>query len=194
MIISKKRPQNQLSSNQVCSIASEIELPKGLQGNLVTLKEMSKMAHYRKGHPLIRQFAINIINSYDTESHNHIAEAKAIGDFVKKNFRYVKDASGIEQIHDPLTMLDQLQRGVARADCDDMALFIASLLLSIGIKPKFRCIRYKSMEGNYNHIYVVVYDNDSPYSKAQRIVLDAIVKDKPIGYELSQVSGDEFNV
>ena len=49
------------------------------------------------------------------------------------------------------------------------------------------------MFGNYNHIYVVVYERN-PYKEIQRVVLDCILKDKPIGTEVPHASGKEFEV
>jgi hypothetical protein len=154
---------------------------------------MKKIARDKAGDPTVRRLAINILNSYNTQSHNYLDEAWAIGDYVKRKVRYVRDANGIEQIHDPLTLIDQLERGIARADCDDMALLIATLLLSIGHKPKFRMARYKGYSGPYNHIYVVCYTHNGK-NKPKRLVLDAIIKDQPIGFEVPQASGNEIEI
>lgn len=191
---SRKLPQNQLGNREVPKSNTQ-KLPFGKAGNLETLKVMKKVARDRSGHPKIRQLAINIINQANTKSHNYICEAKAIGEWVKKHIAYVRDANGIEQLHDPLTMIDQIQRGVCRGDCDDMSLMIATLLLAIGGKPKFRCVRYQSGKAtdSFNHIYVVVYDKQYR-QKEQRVSLDAIIKDKPMGYEVKHLSGEEFDI
>jgi hypothetical protein len=153
---------------------------------------MKKVARERSGHPIVRKLALDIINYYNIDSHYYADEAKAIGTYVQKNVAYVKDPNGIEQLHDPLTMIEQIQRGVARGDCDDMALLVASLLLSIGHSPKFRVVRYESHFGPYNHIYVVDHTNNK--EKKQRVVIDCIIKDKPIGHEIPHKSGKEYPV
>lgn len=154
---------------------------------------MKKVARERAGHPTIRKLALNILNYYETESHDYVSEARAIGEYVQKKVRYVKDANGIEQLHDPLTIIDQIQRGIARADCDDMALLIATLLLAIGHAPKFRIVRYKDGSGAFNHIYVVDYAKNGPKGP-YRIVLDAIVKNKAIGFEVPHKTGEEIAI
>lgn len=152
---------------------------------------MGKLAHGRAAHPGLRDLAIEILNDYNTPSHDYKAEALAIGDFVKNNIRYVKDPKGVEQLTDPLTLLDQLHHNVARGDCDDIALFIATLLLSIGHDPYFRAVRYFDKSGPYQHIYVVDYpDNQSQ----NRVVLDGIIKNRPIGFEIAHISGKEYEV
>jgi len=67
------------------------------------------------------------------------------------------------------------------------------LLLSVGCQPYFRTVRYQGNFGPYNHIYVVVYEGNY-HSPKNRVVLDAILKDKPIGSELPHASGDEHKV
>lgn len=165
----------------------------GSKGNLQTVALMSKLAHARKAHPRVRTLALNILNEFGINSMNYIDEAKAIGTYVQRKLIYVRDADGVEQVHDPLTLIDQLERGVARADCDDMALLVATLLLSIGHRPMFRMVRYTSNFGPFNHIYVVDYTRNYNSSK-QRLPIDAIIKDKLIGFEVPHKSGKEIEV
>ena len=173
------------------------KLGSGKRGNLDTVKYMKQVAHQRKGHPKVRRLALAILESRfrPNDSHNYADEALAIGEYVQKNVRYVKDPMGIEYLQDPLMMIENLERGIAVGDCDDMSLFIATLLLSIGHQPYFRTVRYRGKAGPYNHIYVVVYEgNLINRGKKLRIPLDGIVKEKPIGFEVPHVSGDEYRV
>jgi hypothetical protein len=154
---------------------------------------MKRVARQRSSHPLVRQLALNILRSHKIASQNHADEALAIGRYVKEKVRYVKDIDSIEQLHDPLTMIDQIQRGVAMGDCDDMSLLIATLLLSIGIKPYFRIVRYRAGKGPFQHIYVVTYEKNWGKPRS-RIVLDAILKRQQMGYEVRHASGKEIKV
>lgn len=153
----------------------------GAAANLKTVDLMSEVAQARKSHPLVRQLALLILKEANVMSQNYIDEALAIGRFVQKNVRYVRDIEGIEQLHDPLTMIDQIKKGMSQGDCDDMSLLIAALLLSIGHQPYFAIVRYNP--GPWQHIYVVVYEKNWGKDK-QRIVLDAILKRDPIGTEV----------
>lgn len=118
-------------------------------------------------------------------------EAKVIGEFIQQKVRYVKDPYGIEQLHDPVMMIEHITRGTATGDCDDMTLLTATLLMSIGIVPKFRCVRYQTKTGHFNHIYLVVYEGRG-FGKKQRLAIDCIIKDKPIGYEVPHMSGRDY--
>lgn len=169
------------------------ELPDGERGNRSTVDFMKKIAKEKCNHPLIRQTAIQIINKAKTESHNHLDEAVAIGEYVQRNMKYMKDPVDQELLQDPVMIVEDMERGEARGDCDDMSLVIATLLLSLGIRPWFKVVRWKKASGHFNHIYVCVHEMNYG-QKRQWLPIDAIVKDKPIGYELSSVSSDKIPV
>ena len=173
---------------------NEIEIGDGLQGNLQTIDFMKKIARDRCGKPEIRRLVENILLHYKIPSNHYVQEALAIGDYVKSKVRYIRDPDGIEYLQDPLDLIKKIQDGTAQGDCDDMALLTATLLLSAGFDDvRFRAVRFYEPVGNFNHIYVVVYDKD-PYQKNQRVTLDCILKTKPIGTELPHNSGEEYNV
>lgn len=169
------------------------KLSNGKKGNIETINIMKEAARRCAASPIVREFAISILNQYKTKSNDYVDEALAIGDYVKKTVRYVRDPDGIELLTDPLTMIDKMQKGIARGDCDDMSLLIATLLLAVGHSPSYRAIRYDSNYGHFNHIYVVCYEKNLGKQQV-RVVLDAIIKIKPIGYEIPHKSGDEFLV
>jgi hypothetical protein len=168
-------------------------LPKGSAGNLKTVDVIKRVARQRSGHPLVRKLAQNILRFYNTKSQDFFNEAWAIGDYVHKRMAYVRDPNGIEMLQDPVTMIDMLKRDELSGDCDDMVLLIATLLLSIGHKPYLRIVRYPKFQTGFQHIYVVVYENN--YRKQRkRLSIDAIVKDKPIGYEIPHSFGKEIKI
>lgn len=154
---------------------------------------MKRVARVRSGHPLLRKLALNILQESQVASHHFVDEAKAIGAYVKNRVRYVRDPENIEYLTDPVDMVKNIQNGTAQGDCDDMSLLVATLLLTIGHQPFFRAVRYEQPLGNYNHIYVVVYEKN-PYGKKERVVLDCILKDKLIGSEVSHQNGEEYQV
>lgn len=158
------------------------DIPNGEQGNLATVSIMAKLARQKSTNLLVRQLAIKILNDADTKSHNHLDEAIAIGEWVKNNVRYMKDPHGTELLQDPILMIEKCEKGECRGDCDDMSLLTATLLVSIGIQPFFKIVRWTKKDGNYNHIYVVVREGNFKEPKRE-FVIDPILKDKPIGYE-----------
>lgn len=173
---------------------SQYKLHDGLSGNIETIQIMKRVARERSGHPFIRALALKILENDRVESQNHVDEALALGDFVKRNVIYRRDPDEIEQVQDPIKIATDInENGRAYGDCDDMALFLATLLLSVGARPLFRAIRYDNNAEYYNHIYVVVYDCNYGQPE-ERIVLDAIMKRNPIGYEVPHESGTEYEI
>lgn len=191
MPILKLKPEWRLGNLPQTSNQS---LSDGCKGNLETVEIMKRVARDRSRSPLVRKLAHNILLTYKVPSQFYKDEALAIGDYVKKNVRYVRDINGVETLTDPFTMIDQLTRGEAQGDCDDISLLIATLLLSIGHQPFFRIVKYTNDPFiNWQHIYVVVYEKN-PGKERQRIVLDGIIKRKPIGYEIKHLQGKEIEV
>jgi len=169
------------------------QIPPGESGNLRTVTLMQQVARARAKDPVIRDCAKEIIRNSKVKDMNYLGEALAIAHWVRHHVRYVRDMAGVEQLHDPLTMLDMIRRGVAQGDCDDVALLIATLLTSVGHSPYFRIIKYDATAPNYSHIYVVVYERNYRDAK-KRLVLDGIIKDKDLGYEVPHAVGKEIRV
>lgn len=166
------------------------EIGFGYEANMNTVGVIRDIARNTCYDPRVRALALDITK--DLTSHNYYAEAEAIGEFVQKNVRYVRDIAGVEQLHDPIYMIEKLYQGQASGDCDDMVLLIGTLLLSIGCVPFMRVVKYRPEGFSWNHIYVVVYEKTGARQPKQRLVLDAIVKDKKIGYEIPHDSGEEI--
>lgn len=170
-----------------------LKIRNGFGGNLDTVSQMRLLARKRAGDPRVREAALAILRAAGTSSHDYLSEALAVGDYVKSRVSYVRDPDNIEHLQDPVLMLRDIDAGRAAGDCDDMSLLIATLLLSIGCQPWFRTVRYSGSTGAYNHIYVVAYEGNYHQPK-RRVVLDAILKDRPIGSEIPHTSGDEYKV
>lgn len=177
----KKLPHHNLGN---LSKRNNRPLANGARGNLKTVDYMIKIARKVSGHPEVRQLAENILSYYNTKDMYYLDESIAIGDYVKKFVRYVRDPNGIEMLTDPLTMIDKLKRNEAKGDCDDMALLIATLLLSIGVQPYYAIVKYNKSSRGFNHIYVIVVEKNLNSKKRRRLPIDAIAKDFPIGYEV----------
>lgn len=77
-----------------------------------------------------------------------------ISNFILKHIAYKQDTSGHEEVRSPRRLVHE-----AIGDCDCYAVFIASVLLNLNIKFRFRLARYKS--GEWTHIYIVVPKNQN---------------------------------
>lgn len=186
------RPEKNQNLGNLPSIKSTSH-PSGEKGNRKTVKLIQKVVRFRSGHPMIRQMAENILNYYQVKSHNFLDEARAIGHYVKVHMPYLRDPVGREYVQDPVMMVERLRGGTLRGDCDDMSVLIATLLKSIGHHPRLRIVKYRKTSGAFNHIYIVVYTKNHG-RKPIRLSIDAILKDKPIGYEVKHQYGEEIKL
>jgi hypothetical protein len=193
MPILKLEPQWVLGGEELTEVKT-FKLPGGELGNIATVQFLVKLARKRAKHPVVRQLALTILRHARTRSMYYLDEARAIGEFVRDKMAYVKDIANVETVHDPLTMIDKISRGTLAADCDDHAVLLASLLLSIGHRPIFRIVRYRKDNPSYNHIYVVEYTKNKGDIMNERLVIDAIMKTKPIGFEVPHIDGRDFPV
>ena len=97
--------------------------------NLADVKrELRRMLEEGSGLPEVRQLALQITAQipYDND------QISAIYDFVKTNIRYQPDPYSVELFIHPRRMVEFYNQGIARGDCDDIALFTTSLLRSLG--------------------------------------------------------------
>jgi transglutaminase-like putative cysteine protease len=74
-------------------------------------------------------------------------EASRLLTYVRDNIRYVGDIRDIEVLHDPETLLR-----TGAGDCDDKAILLAALLLSIGHQPRFVAVAFEP--DAYSHVWL----------------------------------------
>jgi transglutaminase-like putative cysteine protease len=82
--------------------------------------------------------------------HDFTGEARRLFEFVRDRIRYVKDCDGVELLH-PAEWVLRLGAG----DCDDKAILLAALLLSIGHTPRFVAVAFEP--DSFSHVWVQDY-------------------------------------
>lgn len=115
-----------------------------------TLYMMKTLVNKSFLHPWIRERAGGLALPCQR---NKQCEAKTLSDFVRHNLNYMADPYGVESIHDPVTWIEsRLREGQAvYADCDDMVIYLATLLKSIGHAPSFKVI---ARDSTLIHVFV----------------------------------------
>jgi transglutaminase-like putative cysteine protease len=82
--------------------------------------------------------------------HDFTGEAQRLFEFVRDRIRYVKDIDGVETLH-PAEWVLHLGAG----DCDDKAILLAALLLSLGHAPRFVAVAFEP--DLFSHVWVQDY-------------------------------------
>lgn len=74
--------------------------------------------------------------------------------WVKRIMHYVADPKGVEALHDPRLIARAIHEGrYVYGDCDDLSMYLATLMKSIGLDPSFRAVGYNGKQ--YQHVYVM---------------------------------------
>ena len=117
-----------------------------------TLGVMRDIVNESFWHPLIREKAAQVVAVC---KNNGDCEELTILGYVNSVMRYLKDPYKVEGLHHPVTWVERrLRTGqTVYGDCDDMSMYIASLLKAVGHSPKFKAISRTGLQ--YHHVLVV---------------------------------------
>jgi len=107
--------------------------------------------------PGLRELAINLGRSFEA---GDFKQARKIFEFVRDEIQYIYDPMGLEEIQPPETTL-KLRAG----DCDDQAILLSSLLLTIGFESAL-IFADTDNDGVADHVYSAVHIPKAPdYTK-----------------------------
>lgn len=68
--------------------------------------------------------------------------------------RYVKDPVGVEALHDPIAIAQEVARGGKPfGDCDDFSIYLAALMKSVGLPCTLKAVGFNG--GRLSHVYVM---------------------------------------
>lgn len=81
---------------------------------------------------------------------------RAVGRFTRASIRIIDEPD--ELLVHPLRMLSDIEtEGVGFGDCDDVSMFSAALLTSVGIPARFRAVSPDPDYGHYRHVFTEYY-------------------------------------
>jgi len=155
-----------------------ITLIKGADLNRIK-QELVRLMHEGSENMKVRELAISITPSYEDD------QISAVYDYVKGNIEYQPDPKDAELFVAPWKMVEMIESGNARGDCDDMALFAATLYRSLGYNAKIILMGTKSEE--IDHAVCEVYSE----KLGKWITVDPSNK-YPLGWELKSFSRTEI--
>lgn len=122
-------------------------LPSGKAGIRITLKKMAKLVDNSKKNPIIREYTRELVQHLPEK--DLLGEVLEVFNFVQKRVRYIKDIRGVETLHTPEKVLEQMA-----GDCDDKSVLIAAMLESIGFQCRFVAVGFKP--GLLSHVFAQV--------------------------------------
>lgn len=123
----------------------------GTDGVKQTLGMMVTLVNQAIVNPFVRAQAAQSISGCPRGDRK--AMCYALLTWVKRTVRYIPDPKGVEALHNPAMMAKAIaEKRLVYGDCDDMSMYLAALLKSVGLSPSFRAVGYNGNQ--YQHVYV----------------------------------------
>lgn len=128
-------------------------------------------------HFSVRRLAEQICAQIDSK--DYTSEYLALYHYVLRHTRYMRDPRTVELVRAPHVVVAELERGGRPSlDCDDLAVLLAALCLSVGGHVEFVTVAFRHMfhmgERQYSHVFMRAQD---PRTK-QWIVLDPVAAER----------------
>lgn len=125
---------------------------KGDAGVRQTLTHMKVLVNQSFLDPVIRDQAASAISGCMRGAKD--CQCYSLMSFVGRAVRYVPDPKGVEMLHHPRLIARAVKdRKLVYGDCDDMSMYLATLMKSVGLEPVFRATGYNGRP--FQHVYVV---------------------------------------
>jgi len=125
----------------------------GVAGVKQTLSMMVRLTNAAIVNPFIRAQAAQVVSMCNRGDKR--AMCHALMEWVKRKVRYIADPKDVEALHSPAMMAEAIAKGrLVYGDRDDMSMYLAALMKSVGLSPCFRAVGYNGNQ--YQHVYVFV--------------------------------------
>lgn len=113
----------------------------------------------------VRRVTENVIRLVQPK--DYLGEILAIRYWVTEHIRYTGDPLHVELVRDPQALLEEInEHGVVTADCDEIALLIATMCMQLGRVVEFVVVGFGD-PGHYSHVFARVRE---PRSEAFVVV------------------------
>lgn len=141
-------------SNSAPAIRTE-QIPSGDSGSIQTLRKMRALVNDSLIDPLVINSAKDIVRFVLPRDYK--AHVAAVRDFLVSHFLFCKDPRGVELLHAPRYMLEEIaRRFYIMADCDDAAILAAALGKALGLRARFVATGFLGAAAPLAHVYAEI--------------------------------------
>ncbi len=136
------------------TVHAQLSGDDGIYQTVYMMRDLVNKAYL---HPWIRERATRLVSGCRRDVN---CEDRTLNGYVNRAMQFVRDPTDVEALHDPVTYVEaNLRQGIRPAgDCDDLSLYLAALLKSIGHRPSFTII--DRFGKGFHHIFVWCDGND----------------------------------
>ena len=131
-------------------------LSRGVAGTRETLAQMARAVRGEVGPDFsgyqdeaVRRVALAITST--VKGHDSRGEINALFRFTRDKIKYVRDPVNLERVQDAMRTLQ-----IGSGDCDDKAVFLSTLLASLGYASRFVVQSQDAID--FDHVYLEVLD------------------------------------
>ena len=118
-----------------------------------TIAEMIRALNGPRGERSVRvrSFTESVVRGLQPK--DYLSEILAIRHAGAEKIRYVNDPETTEWVKDPERLVEEIEAtGKAAADCDEIALLIATMLRQVGREVEFVTVGF-GVPGSYSHVF-----------------------------------------
>ncbi len=140
------------------------------RGPRTTIEQMVRDLNGPRGERSVRVRAFTESIVRGLQPKDYLSEILAIRHAVATRVRYLNDPISTEWVKDPERLVEEIEaHGTTLADCDEIALLIATMLAQVGREVEFVTVGF-GLPGSYTHVFVRVKEPKS----GQWIVCDPV--------------------
>jgi len=134
---------------------------------------MRQLAHTGSRQWPVRLAAVRILRANGVASHDVLGALGALYRHVRDGVMFVGDIAGVETLQSPRATME-----LGAGDCDDRAVYLASLARSIGIPTAFKVIGADPRNrSRFSHVYLTARVG------GRMISMDPTYQENPFGWE-----------
>lgn len=131
-------------------------LAAGDAGVYQTLAAMRALVYDSAADPYVRAWAVEIARTVPPRDGG--ALALAIRDFLVEHVTYLDDPVGVELVHRPARLLEEIHaRFYVTGDCDDVATLGAALGATVGLPSRFVVLSFGGPGDPFAHVYAELF-------------------------------------
>ncbi len=128
------------------------EIANGDAGVRQTVEHIANLIRDGVASPTVRAAATAIVGGLSP--HEPLEHIYAIREFLSAHIRFLRDPSGVELLHSPDWMLEEIaNRGAAHVDCDDVAILGGALAGSVGLRVALVTVAFLDRRNPLSHIW-----------------------------------------
>ena len=147
-----------------------IPIPRGDAGVLGrTVPKMLQLIRDGRAVPIVRGFAVRLVSQCAPQDQR--CRQARIYRWVSRVIRFVPDPRRVELLHEPIALLYTVKRqGWAAGDCDDIAIILATLLESVGIRTRLKMVATApGLIRPLRHVFVEAHQDDGSWLRLDPI-------------------------